>query len=64
MLNSKRFRQVLDRASREVDTMAVWRSLSIEDKEKALRLLLGRNWRWFSKATIENYCNELDARGR
>lgn len=57
---SNKLDKQLNLASREVDTMAVWRSLSIQDKEKALRLLLGRDWKWASRATIKAYGNEID----
>lgn len=64
MLSRRKFRQMLDRASREVDSMAVWRSLSIEDQEKALRLLIGRNWRSLYKPTIDQYTAHIDAQFR
>lgn len=55
MLDSKSFWKTIDLACREVDTMAVWRSLSIKDKEKALRLLLGPHWKRLYKDVIERY---------
>ena len=54
-----KFDRVLEDASREVDTMAVWRSLSVKDREKAIRLLIGPSWKSLYRATIERYVSSL-----
>lgn len=60
MLDSKRFWATLESATSEVETMAVWRSLSLEDRQKAMRLLLGKNWKRLYKGVIEEYGHSLD----
>lgn len=60
MAHKKRsFDEIVELASREVETTAVWRSLSIDDREKALRRLLGLNWRDKKQHAIAKWQRQL-----
>jgi hypothetical protein len=59
VLKSKDWSRVVEEATSEVETMAIWRSLSVKDRQKAIRLLLGPHWRQLYKGVIERYESSL-----
>lgn len=54
-MKNKRHKNDLEQLSNEVETAAVWRTLEVADRVKAMRLLLGPHWRQLYKGVIERY---------